>query len=185
MTSILIPIERIERRILQIRGLRVMLDQDLGDLYEVPTRALVQAVKRNLNRFPEDFMFQLSADEFKNLRSQFVTSSWGGRRYAPYAFTEHGVAMLSSVLNSDRAVAVNIEIIRAFARLRQLLSSHTQLSAKLRELEARMTEQDWKLTVVFDAIRQLMTDVPSRRRKPPIGYATEAVGRKRVKKRGG
>src|SRR3989338_3536762 len=120
---VIVPLERIERRIFFLRGHKIMLSVDLAELYRVETRSLVQAVKRNSDRFPEDFMFQLTEPEFDNLRSQFVISSWGGHRYPPYAFTEQGVAMLSSVLKSKRAVQVNIEIMRAFVRLRQILSS--------------------------------------------------------------
>jgi hypothetical protein len=166
----LIPVERIERAILLIRGLKVMLDSDLADLYGVETRVLVQAVRRNSDRFPDDFMFQLTRDEFDHLRSQSVTSSsgWGGRRYPPYAFTEQGVAMLSSVLRSQQAVHVNIEIMRAFVRLRQMLASHEELSRRLDELEQKYDQQ---FRAVFDAIRQLMTPPePSRRR---LGFPTK------------
>jgi len=138
----------------------------LAELYEVEPRALVQAVKRNIERFPPDFMFQLSKTEFKNLKSQIVTSSWGGlRRAAPYAFTEQGVAMLSSVLNSKRAVQVNIEIMRTFVRLRKMMSTHKDLARKLDALEKKY---DAQFKVVFDAIRQLMTPPEPRKRK--IGF---------------
>lgn len=152
----LIPAERIERSILVVRGHRVMLDADLAGLYGVRTGVLVQAVKRNLDRFPDDFLFQLSDEEFADLRSQFVTSSWGGRRYPPYAFTEQGVAMLSSVLRSKRAVQVNVEIMRTFVRLRQILASHAELSRKLDALEKRY---DHQFKAVFDAIRELMAPI--------------------------
>jgi hypothetical protein len=145
-----------------------MLDQDLAALYEVETKALVQAVQRNIRRFPPDFMFQLSFEEFTALRSQIVTSKGrGGRRTAPYAFTEHGVAMLSSVLRSERAVEINIEIIRAFVKLRQLVASNAELTGRLNRLEQKYDSQ---FKVVFDAIRQLMseaTPVPPKRR---IGF---------------
>ena len=162
----LIPVERIEQAILLIRSQKVMLDADLAALYEVQTKQLVRAVKRNVSRFPIDFMFQLTEDEFENLRCQIGTSSqWGGRRYPPYAFTEQGVAMLSSVLRSERAVQVNIEIMRAFVRLRRILASHADLARKLDALE---NKYDAQFKVVFDAIRQLMTPhVPKRR---PIGF---------------
>ncbi|MCK4504728.1 MAG: ORF6N domain-containing protein [Candidatus Aegiribacteria sp.] len=161
-----IPAARIERSILLIRGEKVILDQDLAELYSVETRILVQAVKRNINRFPADFMFQLSDDEFSDLKSQIVMSSWGGRRTAPYAFTEHGVAMLSSVLRSPSAVQVNIEIMRAFVRLRRMLESHTELARKLKALEHKYDQQ---FKVVFDAIRQIMNpDPPPKRRQ--IGF---------------
>jgi len=163
----LVPAGRIERAILLIRGNKVMLDADLAGLYAVPTKVLVQAVKRNLSRFPADFLFQLTHGEFADLRSQFVTSSsaWGGRRTLPYAFTEQGVAMLSSVLRSKRAIQVNIEIMRAFVRLRQILASHVDLARKLAALERKY---DAQFKVVFDAIRELMAPAP---RKPrPIGF---------------
>ena len=150
----LVPAERIENSILLVRNLKVMLDADLAELYGVETKALVRALKRNRGRFPEDFVFQLSKEEFDDLRcqdgtssdrvgsekrgvlrSQFVTLSWGGRRYPPYAFTEQGVAMLSSVLRSQRAIQVNIEIMRAFIRLRQMLASNAELARRLDSLE--------------------------------------------------
>jgi hypothetical protein len=150
-----IPIERIERSIYFVEGQKVMLDSDLAALYGVETRALIQAVHRNIERFPDDFMFQLSKEEWGYLKSQDVTSSrgWGGRRYPPYAFTEQGVAMLASVLRSPRAVAVNIEIMRAFVRLRQMLSSNRELNRRLNELEK---DYDAKFRSVFEAIRKLM-----------------------------
>ena len=159
---------RIESLIYIIREERVMLDQDLAALYRVETKALVQAVQRNAKRFPPDFMFQLSFQEFTALRSQIVTSKGrGGRRTAPYAFTEHGVAMLSSVLRSERAAEINIEVIRAFVKLRQLVVSNSELANRLNHLEQRYDSQ---FKVVFDAIRQLMsetTQVPPKRR---IGF---------------
>jgi hypothetical protein len=164
MTSSYLPLERIEQAILLLRGQKVMLDDDLAELYGVETRALVQAVRRNADRFPADFMFQLSAVEFEGLRSQSVISNArrGGRRYPPYAFTEQGVAMLSSVLRSQRAVQVNIEIMRAFVRLRRMLASNEDLSRRLEELEQKY---DAQFKVVFEAIRQLMMppDPPTRR----------------------
>ena len=162
----LVPTVRIERAILLIRSEKVMLDQDLAELYGVETRVLVQAVKRNIDRFPVDFMFQLSEEEFSNLRSQIVSSSWGGRRTAPYAFTEQGVAMLSSVLHSSTAVQVNIEIMRAFVRLRRMLEKHADLALKLETLEHKYDQQ---FKVVFDAIREIMKpDPPPKRRQ--IGF---------------
>jgi hypothetical protein len=170
--STLVPVERIERVILMVRGHKVMLDADLALLYGVATKVLVQAVKRNASRFPEDFMFQLKQDEFERLRSQIVTSkARGGRRYAPYAFTEQGVAMLSSVLRSERAVQVNIEIMRAFVKLRRLLATHEDLARKLAVLERKYDRQ---FRVVFDAIRELMTPPePNPRRR--IGFAVGNV----------
>ena len=143
-----------------------MLDTELATLYQVKTKALIQAVKRNRERFPEDFMFQLNADEFDCLRSQSVTSNRGGRRTPPYAFTEQGVAMLSSVLRSTRAVRVNVEIMRAFVRLRQMLASNKKLAEQLALLEQKYDKQ---FRVVFDAIRQLM-EPPQVANKRPIGF---------------
>jgi hypothetical protein len=165
----LVPADRIEKRIFLLRGLKVMLSTDLAQLYEVEPRALVQAVKRNAERFPEDFMFQLSDAEFRDLKSQIVISSWGGlRRATPYAFTEQGVAMLSSVLRSRRAIQVNIAIVRAFVRLRDMLASHKDLARKLEALEKRY---DTQFKVVFDAIRELMA--PPARPPAKIGFRPE------------
>ena len=164
----LIPAEMIESRIVLLRGQKVMLDADLAKLYGVETRVLVQAVNRNRNRFPEDFMFQLSEREFGVLRSRFVISNTGrgGRRYRPYAFTEQGVAMLSSVLRSQRAVQVNIEIMRAFVRLREMVTTHKDLERRLKALEKKY---DAQFKVVFDAIRKLMEPTPGRPKKQ-IGF---------------
>lgn len=161
----------IERAIQIVRGHKVLLDADLAALYEVQTRVLVQAVKRNLERFPGDFMFQLGPAEVDSLRSQAVISKnpgRGGRRYAPYAFTEQGVAMLSSVLNSPRAIAVNIEIMRAFVRLRELIASNRELAARLDQLEKKLGTHDQAITGIMQAIRQLMT--PPEAKKHPIGF---------------
>src|SRR3990172_9037517 len=161
--EITIQQEVIERKIYIICGHKVMLSTDLAELYEVEPRVLVQAVKRNIDRFPSDFMFQLNDIEFSNLKSQIVISSWGGMRRAnPYAFTEQGVAMLSSILRSERAVQVNIEIMRAFVRLRQMLASHAGLARKLAALEKKY---DAQFKVVFDAIRELMTPPEPKRRR--------------------
>jgi len=165
--EVIIPVERIEKAILLIRGHKVMLDSDLAGLYEVETFNLNKAVKRNLERFPSDFMFQLTVQEFNNLKFQSGRSSWGGRRTPPYAFTEQGVAMLSSVLRSSRAVQVNVAIMRTFVRLRQMLSSHSDLARKLNALEKKYDDQ---FKVVFEAIRQLMTPLPGKQRS--IGFQT-------------
>lgn len=163
-----IPVERITEKIYLIRGHRVMLDQDLASLYQVETKALKQAVKRNIERFPDDFMLTLSRDEFDGLRSQIVTSSWGGTRYAPMAFTEQGVAMLSSVLRSRRAIQVNIQIMRAFTRLRRLLAGYKELRTKIEEMEEKY---DQSFQVVFDAIKKLLeVEVRPKRR---IGFTGE------------
>lgn len=169
----LVPEERIERSILQIRGQKVMLDRDLADLYRVPTKRLNEQVRRNRARFPEDFMFQLSKAEFENWRSQIATSNPAakmGLRRRPYAFTEQGVAMLSSVLNSDRAIEVNIAIMRAFVRLRQILATHKDLARKLEDVDRKLGEHDQKFQVVFDAIRQLMSPPPETTKKRRIGF---------------
>jgi len=138
----------------------------------VETRALVQAVKRNIDRFPKDFMFQLSEKEYKNLKSQIVISRWGGaRRSRPYAFTEQGVAMLSSVLKSKRAIQVNIAIMRAFVKLRQILSTHKELANKLKELERKIEKHDKEIQLIFNAIRQLM--ITSEKPKRKIGFHSE------------
>ena len=167
----IIPVEIIERKIYFIRGHKVMLDSDLAEMYAVATKVLLQAVKRNLSRFPGDFMFQLNYQEVAALRSQIVTSKAGrgGRRYPPYAFTEQGVAMLSSVLNSERAIEVNIQIMRAFVKLRELMATHKDLARKLDDMEKKY---DAQFKVVFDAIRQLMT--PTEKPKRKIGFKREA-----------
>lgn len=162
-----VPLERIESRIYLIRGQKVLLDFDLAELYGVQTKALNQAVKRNLGRFPDDFMFRLSAAEGAAIRSQIVTASRRNLRFEPYAFTEQGVAMLSGLLNSPRAIAVNVGIMRAFVRLRQLISSHTELARKLAALERKY---DAQFKVVFDAIRELMS--PARPRRRELGFHT-------------
>jgi hypothetical protein len=171
----------IESRILALREQRVMLDADLALLYGVQTKVLVQAVKRNAARFPADFMFQLSPEEFANLRSQFVTSSsgYGGRRYAPYAFTEQGVAMLSTVLGSPRATAINIAIMRTLVKVRALAATHQELAKRLGELEEKTESPSMQhdtfsrntraqLKQIFDAIRELLT--PTEPPKRPIGF---------------
>jgi len=164
-----VPVELIEKKIYLIRGHKVMLSTDLAKLYGVEVRVLVQAVKRNIERFPEDFMFQLSQEEYENLKSQIVTSSWGGaRRARPYAFTEQGVAMLSSVLRSERAIQVNIAIMRAFVRLRQIFSTHKELAYKLAELERKIEKHDEEIKAIFEAIRRLMMAPKKPKRK--IGF---------------
>jgi len=170
----LVPVEHITRSILVLRGHKVLLDTELAELYGVATKVLLQAVKRNRERFPEDFMIQLTEPEWEALRSQSVTSNAqrGGRRYLPYAFTEQGVAMLSSVLRSKRAITVNIQIMRAFVRMRELLSSNRELARQLKQLEVRLekklTTHDQAIAAILSAIRQLMhPPVPKRR---PIGF---------------
>jgi len=166
--DVLIPLERIQCSIIQLRGERVMLDADLATLYGVEIRVLVQAVKRNIERFPDDFMFQLTTDEYAFLRSQIVTLKGGRgqhRKYMPYAFTEQGVAMLSSVLRSPQAVQVNIEIMRTFVKLRAMTADNKALARRLHKLEEKYDKQ---FAVVFDAIREMMS--PSQGERQPIGF---------------
>ena len=175
MSSELTPVERIEPKMLLLRGQKVMLDRDLAELYGVPTKTLKQAVRRNAERFPNDFAFVLNNQEVATLRSQFVTSKAtdprGGTRHPPMAFTEQGVAMLSSVLNSPRAIQVNIAIMRAFMRLRHILATHADLARKLDELEQKY---DGQFRVVFEALRQLMN--PPAPPRPPIGFVVREPG---------
>ncbi len=146
-----------------------MLDSDLAELYGVETKQLKRQVRRNIKRFPDDFMFELTQEEYKDfLRCQFGTSSWGGRRYLPYAFTEQGVAMLSSILNSERAVIVNIAIMRTFVKLREILSTHKELAFKLTELERKFEKHDEEIQTIFEAIRQLM--IPPEKPHRRIGF---------------
>ena len=167
-TSNVIPSERVHSRIFTLRSHRIMLSNHLAELYEVEARSLIQAVKRNPERFPSDFMFQLSQEEFDSLRSQIVISKGrGGVRYLPYAFTQEGVAMLSSVLQSPRAIAVNVEIMRAFIHLRQFALSVDGLARKLALLEKR---SDDRFKVVFAAIKRLMVNPPENKRRRPIGF---------------
>ena len=169
MPGSIIPTEFIENKIYFIRGEKVMLSIHLAELYDVEPRALVQAVKRNIERFPEDFMFQLTKEELDNLKSQIVISSWGGmRRATPYAFTEQGIAMLSSILHSKRAIEVNIQIMRAFVKLREMISSHKDLAKKLENLEKKY---DAQFKIVFDAIHQLMA--PPEKQVWKIGFKIE------------
>lgn len=163
--SCLIPVERIEKSILFLRGEKVLLDKNLADLYGVATRDLNKAVSRNLDRFSEDFMFQLTKEEFENLKFHFGTSSWGGTRKLPRVFTEQGIAMLSSVLRSKRAMKVNVEIMRAFVKLRRMITSNKDLSQRLDELEKKY---DAQFKIVFDAIRQLM--LPPDKKTGSIGF---------------
>ena len=151
----MIPEKAIINKIFVIRGRKVMIDRDLAELYEVETKALKRAVRRNILRFPEDFMFELNNKELLNLRCQNGTSSWGGIRYLPMAFTEQGVAMLSSVLNSDRAIMVNILIIRIFTRIRDLVSNHYEITEKLKQLEKKDMEQDDKILLLLEYMQEV------------------------------
>jgi hypothetical protein len=162
----LVPVAKIENRIFQIRGKRIMFDRDLAEIYGVETRILIQAVKRNYKRFPEDFMFQLTKEETASWRSQIVISNWGRRRYLPYAFTQEGVAMLSGVLNSERAIHANIQIMRAFVSLRRVALTYSGLKRKIDDMEKKY---DAQFGVVFRAIKQLIEPPP----EPPkrrIGF---------------
>ena len=167
MSTEIVPLERIQSKIYLIRQEKVILDHDLAELYGVETKVLKQAVKRNIERFPSDFMFELSGDEFDNLRSQIVTSRWGGTRYPPMAFTEQGVAMLSSVLRSERAVRVNIAIMRAFVALRKLIAGYDELNRRMTEMEQK---QDELTVVVFRLIQELKKPEEPERKK--IGFNT-------------
>ncbi len=171
-SELIIPIEVVTQRIFFIRGQKVMLDADLAELYEIPVKVLLQAVKRNSKRFPADFMFQLNKSELESLRSQFVTSKIegrGGRRYLPYAFTEHGVAMLSSVLRSPRAVQMNILIVRAFIRIREILASNKDLAGKIEELQREQKQQNKHINSIYSILEKLITEPV----KPssPIGFS--------------
>lgn len=167
--------EALAGRIVVIRGQRVLLDADLAALYEVETRRLNEQIKRNMGRFPVDFMFQLTAQEFENLKSQFATSSWGGRRKLPLAFTEHGAIMAASVLNSDRAVEMSVYVVRAFVQLRAVLLDHKALADKLSALERRVSHHDNSLAEVIDAIRALMAQPKPANR--PIGFTADVTGK--------
>jgi len=172
-----VPVEVVKGKIYLIRGQKVLLDRDLAEMYGVEVKALNQAVKRNIGRFPEDFMFQLTAEEAVSLRFQIGTSKpqgRGGRRYMPYVFTEQGIAMLSSVLNSERAVQVNIAIMRAFVQMRELASSNRELASKFAELERRVGKHDEAIHTLFDAIRQMMR--PEEKGKKSIGFKVEEDG---------
>lgn len=170
MTNTIVPIERIEKRIYFIRNQKVMIDEDLAELYNVETKNLNKAVARNLDSFPKDFMFQLSKEEWNSLKFHFGTSKKGrgGRRYLPYVFTEQGVAMLSSVLKSKKAIKVNIQIMRAFVKLREILSTHKELAQKLKELELRIDSNDQQIQAIFNVINQLLS--PPEKPKQKIGF---------------
>jgi hypothetical protein len=175
-SQLTVPAERIEQSILLIRGQKVMLDRDLAQLYGVTTGRLNEQVRRNIKRFPVDFMFQLSKEEFEDWISQIAISNPGakmGQRKRPNAFTEQGVAMLSSVLNSDRAIEVNIAIMRAFVKLREILDTHKDVARKLANIERKLGQHDEHFRVVFEAIRQLMVPAPEPEKKRHIGFARD------------
>jgi hypothetical protein len=172
MANTIVPVEIIATKIVEIRDKKVMIDRDLAMLYGVETRQLTRQVRRNLDRFPQDFMFQLTKSEFINLMCQIGTSSWGGTRKLPYVFTEQGVAMLSSVLNSKRAIRVNIQIMRAFIKLKELPLTHKELAVKIDKLERQYADHDEKIQQIFEAIRQLLQ--PTRQaEKRIIGFGRE------------
>jgi hypothetical protein len=166
--EIIIPEEIISAKIYWIREQKVMLDRDLAALYGVETKYLKRQVKRNINRFPEDFMFELTPEEFENLRSQIGTSSWGGSRYTPIAFTEQGVAQLSSVLNSEQAINVNIQIIRLFTRMRKILLTHKDLLLEVEEIRKKVNGQDEKIELIFDYLTKFITQEEVPREK--VGF---------------
>ena len=166
--EVAIPDEVVMNKIYLIRSQKVMLDRDLAELYDVETKQLKRAVRRNANRFPDDFMFELNKEEFDNLRNQIGTSSWGGTRYAPMAFTEQGVAMLSSVLNSDRAIKVNIQIVRIFTRMRQMLLTQKDLLLKVEQIEMRLEKQGKDIKLVFDYLKQFIEEKDEPRKE--IGF---------------
>ncbi|MCW3120719.1 MAG: hypothetical protein JWQ38_211 [Flavipsychrobacter sp.] len=167
-----IPDEIIISKIYFIRGQKVMLDRDLAELYDVETKQLKRQVRRNISRFPEDFMFELSVEELENLRSQFGTSSWGGIRYMPMVFTEQGVTMLSCVLSSERAIEVNIRIIRIFAKLREMLLTHKDILLKLEQLEKQVMQNSDEIQMIFSAMKQLLN--PPQEERTPIGFKVKA-----------
>ena len=166
-------LEHIQRKIHEIRGAKIILDFDLASMYEVETRVLNQAVKRNMKRFPNDFMFQLTDEEFKILKSQFVISSWGGTRKLPYAFTEQGVAMLSGLLNSDIAINTNIVVMRAFVMVRQYALNYAELNQKIEKLNNRLDDNDVKTNEIFELLKELL-EHKKELEKPsnPIGFRT-------------
>lgn len=167
-----LPEQFIASKIYEIRNCKVMLDADLAELYGVETRVLNQAVKRNESRFPDDFMFTLTKKEWDNLKSQNVTSSWGGRRKLPRVFTEQGVAMLSSVLNSETAIAVNIQIIRVFTKMREMLLTHKDLLLEMEEIRKKVSGQDEKIELIFDYLKQFIKEQETPRKA--IGYKTSS-----------
>ena len=173
--NISLPEESIFKKIIVMREQKVLLDSDLAELYGVPTKVLKQAVRRNMDRFPDDFMFELSAKEWRDLRSQIVTSSWGGKRYSPFAFTEQGVAMLSSILGSPKAIAVNIQIMRVFVKMRQLITSYKGLLEKIEKLEANDSEKNKHIKNIYNLIKELLE--PTVKNRKPIGFK---IGKSKV-----
>ena len=172
--NIILSDEIITSKIYLIRNKKVMLDHDLANLYKVETKVLKQAVRRNIKRFPNDFMFELTNQEFSILRSQFVTSSWGGSRYAPMAFTEQGVAMLSSVLNSDHAIMVNIQIMRVFSRIREMLTDNLSVRLEIEEIKKQLVNQDKNIELVFSYLDELIDNHENPKPRKAIGFKIPA-----------
>ncbi|MEN9336886.1 MAG: hypothetical protein RLZZ500_1873 [Bacteroidota bacterium] len=169
MQNTMRPKETVLDKIYVIRNQKVLLDRDLAQLYGIETKRLNEAVKRNLSRFPEDFMFQLNESEFDHLKSQFASSSWGGNRKRPFAFTEHGILMLSSVIHSEQAISVNIQIMRLFTQMRQWILDHSELQEKIQQLEQKVDNHDKNIELVFSYLDELSEVQPEPLRKP-IGY---------------
>jgi DNA replication protein DnaD len=169
-SELAIPDEIISGKIYYIRNQKVMLDRDLAELYQIETKQLKRQVRRNIERFPEDFMFELSPEEFENLRSHFGTSKWGGTRYAPMAFTEQGVAMLSSVLNSPVAIKVNIQIIRVFTKIREMLTDNLSLKLEIEEIKKKLTHHSKNIELVFTYLDELIEKKETEKPRPKIGY---------------
>ncbi len=169
MNELILAETQIEKQIIEIRGMKVILDSDLAILYGVETRVLNQQVKRNFERFPEDFMFQLTSEEFAILKSQFVISRWGGRRTPPYVFTEHGALMAASVLNTPRAVEMSVYIVRTFVKLRSLYYQHKELAGKIEELEAKLTTHDHALNQILKTLK-LLLEKPVEEKRKPVGF---------------
>ena len=171
--ALIVPDEIVMNQIYLIRNQKVMLDKELAELYQVTTGVLNQAVQRNIKRFPSDFMFQLTEQEWSNLKSQIVTSSWGGRRSLPYAFTEQGVAMLSGILNSDRAIAVNIQIMRIFIRIRQMFIDNTELRLEVEKIKGKLDNQDKNMEIVFRYLDELIEVKNNPKPRKRIGFKSD------------
>ncbi|MCE2963883.1 MAG: ORF6N domain-containing protein [Chitinophagales bacterium] len=172
--------EIIMNKIYYIRGMKVMLDKDLAEMYNVETKRLKESVKRNIERFPEDFMFELTKEEFENLKSQIATSSWGGQRYLPYVFTEHGVLMLSSVLYSPVAIQANIRIMRVYTKIKEMFSTNKDVLLKLEQIEKQVGSNTENIRTIFQALKQLLN--PPQKERNPIGYKLPASPSQKAKK---
>jgi len=168
--ELVIPEEIVINKIYYLRGQRVMLDRDLAELYEIETRVLNQQVKRNISRFPEDFMFQLNTTEWETLKSKIIDSNWGGRRKMPFAFTEHGVLMLSSVLNSKKAIAVNIEIMRIFTKIREMITDNLTIKLDIEKIKKKLENHNKNIELVFNYLDELMEKQENPKPRKQIGY---------------